>query len=168
LRNLRFTLVVLLAIALAPTVAACGKKSSGGADGSGRNFEVREAVSGALDSDAAIDESALGIIGRTKAGSEPLQQGLDELVDQTDSLIAVISSVTAPAKPPDARLASAQKLMSEYLRNRVHQIELAMSATSPAELESLYNQAKSELEAQRKQVVDLLLSYDPGLKKFIE
>lgn len=159
--------VFLLLLALALSPVACGGGKPGGDDGSGRDFEVREAVTGALENDRAIDENAAGAIQGAKAGTEPLEATLDQFVDQTKSLLSVIASVIAPAKPPDARLAKARDLTAEYLRNRVHQVELALSAKSPGELESLYAQGKAELDPARAEIVRLLLSYDPQLEQFL-
>jgi hypothetical protein len=161
-------LCLSLVLAIGLCCASCGGKAPKSVDTSSANFEVREAITAALQDDRALDENAANIIQGVKIGQEPLETALDEFVDQTKSLLSVIAPVTAPSAPADARLAKARDLAAEYLRNRVHQIELALSAKTPAELESLYNQSKPELDAVRKQIVDLLLSYDPALEKFLQ
>lgn len=159
--------VALFLSALALAAVSCGGGEPSRDDRAGRDFEVREAITSALENDRAIDEAAATVIESAKAGAEPLGAALDRFVDQTKSLLAVIASVSAPAEPSDRRLAKARELTAEYLRNRVHQVELALSAASPAELEALYAQVKVDIAADRDEIVELLLSYDPQLEQFI-
>ena len=161
------TLAAILVTALALACASCGGGGPADDDGAGRDFEVRESMTDALANDRAIDQEAVSVIAGATSGAVSLDAAIDRLIDQTRSLLAVIGSVAAPGKPPDKKLAEAQALTEEYLRNRVHQIELTLSAASPAELESLYAQVKGELETEREKIVKLLLSYDPELEEFI-
>jgi len=162
----RRALVVAVATAVALACASCGG-GGGGGDGSARDFEVREAVTDALANDRAIDTGAASVIEAAASGSIQLDAAIDTLVDQTKSLLAVIESVAAPGEPPDRELSRARELTGEYLRNRVHQVELALSAATPAELQALYAEPAGDLEAEREEIVKLLLAHDPGLEEFV-
>ncbi|MBU4194454.1 MAG: hypothetical protein KKE79_02655 [Actinobacteria bacterium] len=167
-RILKVTVVVSLAAALAAVPLACGDSNGGNGDGSDKNYVAREAITGALESEKELDSSALDVIARVKAGQYDLREGLDDVVDQTRVLTSLIIDVAAPDKPPDTNLAEVQALTEEYLRNRVHQLERALSAQSGEELESLYMADKAELDGTRNQITRLLIIYSPDLEKTIQ
>ena len=169
MRNiLKVALVISLAAALAAVPLACGGGGGDDDDSSDKNYVAREAITGTLASETELDNSALDIIGRVKAGQYGLQEGLDDLVDQTMVLTSLIIDVAAPDKPPDMNLAEAQTLTEEYLRNRVHQLERALSAQSGEELEPLYMADKAELDVMRARIAELLVMYSPDLEKILE
>ncbi len=165
---LRVALVIWMATALVAAGLACGGGDGGDDDSSDSNYVAREAITGALVSEKELDQSALDIIGRVKAGQYGLQDGLDDLVDQTMVLTSLIIDVAAPDKPPDMNLAEAQTLTEEYLRNRVHQLERALSAQSGEELEQLYMADKAELDGMRNRTRELLILYSPDLEKTVK
>ena len=167
-KMLKVALVVSMASLLAVAGLACGGGDGSDSDSSNSNFVAREAITGALASEKELDVSALDIIGRIKAAQYGLQEGLDDLVDQTMTLTSLIIDVAAPDKPPDMNLAEAQTLTEEYLRNRVHQLERAVSAQSGEELEPLYMADKADLDGVRNRIVELLIMYSPDLEKTVE
>ncbi|MBU4392374.1 MAG: hypothetical protein KJ907_05520 [Actinobacteria bacterium] len=165
---MKVALVISMAAALAAVPLACGGGDGIDSDSSDRNYVAREAITGTLASEKELDMSALDIIGRVKAGQYGLQDGLDDLVDQSMVLTSLIIDVAAPDEPPDMNLAEAQTLTEEYLRNRVHQLERALSAQSGEELEPLYMADKAELDGMRNRIVELLIMYSPDLEKTIQ
>lgn len=167
-KSLRIITIIVLAAALAAVPLACGGGDGDDSDSSDKNYVAREAITGTLASEKELDRSALDIIGRVKAGQYELQDGLDDLVDQTMVLTSLIIDVAAPDEPPDMNLAEAQTLTEEYLRNRVHQLERALSAQSGEELEPLYMADKAELDGVRNRISELLIMYSPDLEKSIQ
>jgi hypothetical protein len=158
-----------LVMLLAAVPMACGNQPQRPADdASEREFKARESITGALQNDRTLDEDARNTIGMVKGGRYALNAALDDMVDQTRSLLSSIADVSAPSRLKNQKLAQAQQLTAEYLRSRVHQLEACLSATSGSELEALYNQSKPGLDAARNQIRALLISYDPGLEKFLQ
>lgn len=170
IRSIVVALFILLlsAFTLAPLSCGNNKPKPDGSNPGDTNFAVREAVTDALETDKALDDNARNIIGLVRSGGFTIDKGLNDLVDQTRTLLAVIASVAAPAKPGNADLAQARKLLEQYLRNRVHQLEASISARSAAELEVIYNRDTASLNAARDQVKQLLLEYDPGLAPYLK
>jgi predicted nucleic acid-binding Zn-ribbon protein len=157
-----------LAVALATLPMACGTQPDHKVDDASEiEFKAREAITDALTDDRSLDNNAINIIRRVKGGQYALETALNDLVDQTHSLLSLIADVPATSKLENRKLAQAQQLTAEYYRNRVHQLEACLSARTPAELEALYNQSKPGLDAARNQIRALLISYDPGLEKFL-
>lgn len=163
-------MIATLAAALVVAQLACGGDGgdSDSTDHSDRNVVVREEIVHALATDTELQAATLDTIGKVKANQYDLQQALDGLVDQTKVLTSLIVDVAAPEEPPDADLAEAQDLTEEYLRNRVHQLELALSALSGEELEALYLTDKAGLDAARNRVHELLIRYSPELEKTLQ
>jgi hypothetical protein len=165
--KLFFTLALAVAIVAAP--AGCGKQAGHKADDSSEmEFEAREAITDAFAGDRSLDNNTIDIIQRVKGGQYALASALDDLVDQTHSILTLISEVSAPSKLKNPALAQARDLTAEYLRDRVHQLEACLSARTAAELEAAYNQSKPALDAARSQIRALLISYDPELEKFLQ
>ena len=157
-----------LAVVLATLPMACVTQSEHKVDdASEREFKAREAITGALTSDRSLDNNSINIIQKVKGGQYALETALNDLVDQTHSLLSLIADVSATSKLENQKLAQALQLTAEYLRNRVHQLEACLSARTPAKLEALYNQSKPGLDAARSQIRAVLVSYDPELEKFL-
>ena len=164
--KLFFTLA--LAVALVTIPLACGKQPEHVVnDSSEIEFKTREAITDALAGDRSLDNHAINIIQRVKSGQYALDTALNDLVGQTHTFLSLIAEVSAPKEPKNQTLAQAQKLTSEYLRNRVHQLEACFAAGTPTEFEALYNQSRPALDAARNQIRSLLISYDPGLEKLL-
>ena len=158
-----------LAVALVTIPLACGKQPEHTVDdASEMEFKAREAITDALAGDRSLDNNAINVIQRVKGGQYALETALDDLVDQTHSLLSLISTVSAPSKLKNQTLVQARELTAEYLRNRVHQLEACLSARTAAELEAAYNQSRPALDAARNQIRALLISYDPELEKFLQ
>lgn len=167
-RIFKLVFLLVLAVALVTIPAACGKKLKKPVDDASEiEFKAREAITDALAGDRSLDNNAINIIRTVKGGQYALETALNDLVDQTHSLLSLIADVSATSKLENQKLAQAQKLTAEYLRNRVHQLEACLSARTPAELETLYNQSKPGLDAARSQIRAVLVSYDPELEKFL-
>ena len=158
--------VICALVTLAVAVASCGGKQAT-TPSTDSNYGVRSAVTDALSRDAQLRAGEQAMIQSVKAGQTQMNPGLDSLVDNNKSLMALIKSVSAPSRPPSAYLARARDLMTEYLRNRVHQLEASLVATTPQDLETMYARGAHEADAERAQVTALLLKYDPGLKSVI-
>lgn len=160
---------VMATVLVLALCAGCGGAKKSTSDQPGNpNYEARQAITDALESERALDESARNLMEMVKAGQYDINRALDDFVDQNKSLLGIISTVSAVPKPPNPKLAAVQASLGEYLRNRVHQLEGTLSATTAAELETLYNQPVAQLQAERKQIVDALLAYDPGLKDTVK
>lgn len=157
-------LIVLPGLILLP---GCGKGGSG-EEARDTDYEVRVALTEALNRDFDSQQAVLGLIESTKSGRYPLNQALDDVVDQSLSLLEYITAISEPADPQDSDLAEARRLAEEYLRERVHQLEAVFGATSPQEFEALYNLDRQELDEQRQRIVDLLLKYDPGIRDLLD
>ena len=167
-RIFKLFFTVALAVAIVTIPVACGKRPEHGVnDSSEVEFKAREAITDALARDRSLDSDAINIIQRVKSGQYALETALNDLVGQTNTLLSLIAEVSAPKEPKNQTLAQAQKLTSEYLRNRVHQLEACFAARTPTEFEALYNQSRPALDAARNQIRSLLVSYDPGLDKFL-
>lgn len=161
-------MVISSAALLALSGVACGGgDGKSGTDGSETNYISREAITDALESEKSLDTKALDIIGRVRAGQYDLQNGLDDIVDQTKELMPLIIGVSTPGEPQDDKLAEARTLTEEYLRNRMHQLERAFSAQSGEELESTYTADKAELDGIRNRIVELLILYSPDLENTV-
>lgn len=158
--------VAIIVLALAFAVISCGRRRKGrdSGDSGSSNFAVREAITGAMENDRALDESALNILEMVKARQYTFEKGLNDFVDQAHRLLSLIATVTGPKKPADSNLAQAQQLTQEYLRNRVHQLEAGIESRSSQQMEAAYKNAKPDLDAQRNRIRDLVVAYDPGLK----
>lgn len=158
----------VLVVAAVTIHVACGSQPGHeGDDASEREFKAREAITDALAGDRSLDNDTINMIQRVKGGQYALENALDDLVDQTHSLLSLIAKVSAPSKLKNQALAQAQQLTAEYLRNRVHLLEACLSARTPTEFEALYNQSRPALDAARSRIRALLISYDPELEKFL-
>jgi hypothetical protein len=167
-RVFKLFFTVALAVAIVTIPVACGKRPEHGVnDSSDIEFKAREAITDALARDRSLDSDAINIIQRVKSGQYALETALNDLAGQTNTLLSLIAEVSAPREPKNQTLAQAQKLTSEYLRNRVHQLEACFAARTPTEFEALYNQSRPALDAARNQIRSLLISYDPGLEKLL-
>ncbi|MBK5092587.1 MAG: hypothetical protein JJE48_03610 [Actinobacteria bacterium] len=164
--KLVFFFVLVVAVVTIPI--ACGSQPGHeGDDASEREFKAREAITDALAGDRSLDNDTVNMIQRVKGGQYALENALNDLVDQTHTLLALIAAISAPSKLENKALAQAQQLTAEYLRNRVHQLEASLSARTPTEFEALYNQSGPALDTARSQIRALLISYDPELEKFL-
>lgn len=161
----RFILASLALALLLTFAVSCGNKTVDVVENGDENFEVRVAVTSALELDRALDLKAGESIQMVKNGQYNLDQGMEILMDQNKSLLDLIGEVSAPGNPPDPTLARARRATEEYLRGRVHQLESAIAATTPDELVSYYESGSAELDNKLRDVVDLLLEYDPGLEE---
>lgn len=157
------TVAALLTLSLA--LAGCGGGSGSGKAPSEENFAVREAITDALATDRSLDQEARNIIASVKAGTMPLQQGLDTLVGQTSTVLSLISQVADRPKPPNATLTRAQTTMQDYLRQREFQLEPTIESKSGPEAEAAYASVQQAVDAARQKVRALLIEYDPELEK---
>jgi len=131
------------------------------------NFPVREAVIGALDTESALNETALATIGQVKAGALDLNAALDDLTGQSRVLLDEIVAINAPGAASDSDLKQAQEHSEAFLRNRVHQLERSFSARTPEELEALYTADAPELASDRQEIENLLIRYGPELEEVL-
>lgn len=157
--------LILVVVGLLLLLVGCGGNGRTPAeDGGGDDVRVREAVTAALEEDAAVDPLVVGTIGRVKSGEYGLEQGLDDLVDLSRGLVNQIVEISEAGTPEDTDLAEAQRLAESYLRQRVHQLESCFSAVSVEEFESLYAQDGEALQKARDSVIDKMLDYSPDLE----
>ena len=167
-RIFKLVFLLALAVALVTIPAACGKQLKKPVDDASEiEFKAREAITDALASDRSLDNNAINIIRTVKGGQYTLETALNDLVDQTHSLLSLIAEVSAPSKLKNHTFAQARQLTAGYLRDRVHQLEACLSARTAVEFETLYDRSKPGLDAARNQIRALLISYDPELEKFL-
>ncbi|MBU1671653.1 MAG: hypothetical protein KKF41_00745 [Actinobacteria bacterium] len=150
---------ILVLALLAALLSGCGRKEGGG-DSSASDFACREALTAALDSEGALDARARALIADATAGRIGLQPCLDELVVQSRDLVGLISTVADAPEPSDPDLKKACAETEQFLRDRVFQVESALGATTPAELQSFYNSRTADLGARREQLHGLLRQYE--------
>ncbi|MFH1149369.1 MAG: hypothetical protein V1748_02730 [Actinomycetota bacterium] len=150
---------MLVLVLLAVLSSGCGggqeRRSSGTSD-----YACREALNQALASDGALDSRARTLMADVVAGRIGLQPCLDELVVQSRDLVGLISTVADAPEPSDPDLKKACAETEQFLRDRVFQVESALGATTPAELQPLYDSKAADLSSARDRVRNLIKQYE--------
>ncbi|MBN1288478.1 MAG: hypothetical protein JXA49_02435 [Actinobacteria bacterium] len=165
LKFTRYTAILILIIAVLAAGASCGGTGNGSEIEEGSNYEVRQAVIQAIETDMLIDSDVTGMIHMIRSNQLDLQKGLDDMVDRNHALVTLIKDISEPEEPSNPELVAAREKMEVYLRNRVHQFESTLSTTSVDELETVYQGARAKLEKELQEVKDLLVEYDPELEE---
>lgn len=150
---------MLALVLLAALLPGCGGKS-GGESAGGSDYACREALAAALASESALEARARTLIVEVTSGRCDLQACLDELVTQSRQIVDQISRVSAADEPSDPSLKQARSGMEQLLRDRVFQVETALGARTPAELQSLYDAGAADLAAKRDRVRALIQQYE--------
>ncbi|MBN2167624.1 MAG: hypothetical protein JW738_00140 [Actinobacteria bacterium] len=161
-RNAAISILIIAMLALG--ISCGGARKASETEGSS-NYEVRQAIVQAIETDKLIDSDITGMIHMIRSSQLDLQKGLDDMVDRNHAIVSLIEEVSKPETASDPKLQEAQEKMEVYLRNRVHQFEGTLAAASVDELEAAYLSANAELKEELRKIEELLIEYDPELEE---
>lgn len=161
---LRSTKVTIALVCLCIALSSCGQAKRETASSSA-NTLAKDRIIQAIEKERELDAQAKAMIESVRLKNLDLGACLDALTEQVRTLLRLIEEVSELKQPPSRELKECVNLLPDYLRNRVFQIEEALSATSGVDLEAKYLSWEQKLAALRKNIGDKLVTYSPDLER---
>jgi len=146
-------------------LSSCAGRKGESVDSQIDNYAVESALINALREEEKIHREIAQIVSAVSSGTIDFETSFDSLVERTDKILSLIDSISKAGMETDKKLGEARERVNVYLRERIHQIENCLSATSPADLQTKFLESDKDLESLKKKVVDKLMEYNPDIGK---
>lgn len=156
--------VTITLVCLCIALSSCGQAKRETASSSANSL-AKDQIIQAIERERELDAQAKAMIESVRLKNLDLGACLDALTEQVNTLLRLIEEASKLKQPPNQKLKECVNLLPDYLRNRVFQIEEALSATSGVDLETKYLSWEQKLATLREDIRDRLVAYSPDLKE---